>query len=185
MSGHCKTLQHDTEMMKEQLENSSDIIADLKRQLGKADAESKLWKTKYESDALSRMDEIGDQNSKLKILLSEAEQEKENLTFKCEALHKCKQQLSLNLIEVKADLENYKISNSALEKKVSEIDEHNERQKNDLKTAHEQFVQAERETKSNSAELVKLRTMNESLSESVNCHKQENVDLENEIEKLS
>ena len=78
LSGHCKNLQQDIEMMKQQLENSSDMISDLKSQLAKAVAESELWKTKYESDAPSKMCKIEDLNSKLKVMLSEAEQEKDN-----------------------------------------------------------------------------------------------------------
>ena len=173
------------EMMKEQLENSSDLISDLKRQLAKAIAESKLWKNKYESDALSRIDEIDDYNSKLKAMLSEAEQEKENLIFQNDALKKSKQQLTIEIKKLKADLENYKILNSVLEKKVDENREHNERQKNDLKTAQEQFVQAENEHKSCLTELVRLREVNANLIESVNCHKQENIDSENKIKRLT
>ena len=185
MSGHCKTLQHDMEMMKEQLENSSDLISDLKRQLAKAIAESKLWKHKYESDALSKIDEIDDYNSKLKAMLSEAEQEKENLIFQNDALKKCKQQLTIEIQKLKADLENYKILNSVLEKKVDENREHNERHKNDLKTAQEQLVQAENEHKSCLTELVRLRAVNANLIESVNCHKQENIDSENKNKRLT
>ena len=185
LSGHCKSLQHDIEMMKEQLENNSDLILDLKRQLTKAIAESKMWKTKYESDALSKMEEIDDQNSKLKAMLSKVEQEKETSTFKYETLKKCKQQLISEIKVVKADLENYKSSKSGLEKKIDENTEQIGRQKNDLKTAHEQLVQTESEIKSYSTELVKLRTVNDNLSESVNYHKQENINLESKFQKMN
>ena len=49
------------EMIKEQLENSCESVSDLKRKLARANADLKHWKTKYEADALSKIDEIDEQ----------------------------------------------------------------------------------------------------------------------------
>ena len=57
MSGHCRALQNESEITKEQLENIFEEGSDLKRKLAKANADSKLWKTKYEADALLRIEE--------------------------------------------------------------------------------------------------------------------------------
>ena len=82
LSAQCRALQHESEMTKEQLENSSEAVSDLKRKLAKANADSKLWKTKYEADALSRIDEIEQQNSKLKSKLVEEEHLREDFNSK-------------------------------------------------------------------------------------------------------
>jgi peptidoglycan hydrolase CwlO-like protein len=43
LSGHCRTVQHDIEMIKEQLENISESASDLKRKLARANANLKHW----------------------------------------------------------------------------------------------------------------------------------------------
>ena len=85
LSGHCRTLQHDMEMIKEQLENSCESVSDLKRKLARANADLKHWKTKYEADALSKIDEIDEQNMKLKSKLDEVDVQKKSwhLNMKC------------------------------------------------------------------------------------------------------
>ena len=69
-------------MIKEQLESSCESVSDLKRKLAKANADLKHWKTKYEVDALSKVEEIDEQNMKLKSRLDEVEHSKEDLASK-------------------------------------------------------------------------------------------------------
>ena len=88
LSGQCRALQHESEMTKEQLENCSEAVSDLKRKLAKANADSKLWKTKYEADALLRIDEMKNQYSKFKSKIFEEEQQREDLNSKCEMFKK-------------------------------------------------------------------------------------------------
>ena len=52
LSGHCMTLQHDIEMIKEQLEKSCESDSDWKRKLARANADLKHLKTKYKAEAL-------------------------------------------------------------------------------------------------------------------------------------
>jgi hypothetical protein len=41
MTGHCRSLQHDMEMIEKQLENSCESVKDLKRKLARANADLK------------------------------------------------------------------------------------------------------------------------------------------------
>ena len=104
-------------MTKEQLENSSEAVSDLKRKLAKANADSKLWKTKYEADALSRIDEIEKQNSKLKSKLVEEEHLREDFNSKCKMLKKAKNGLSSEVNDMKVVLEKAKMITVNLRKR--------------------------------------------------------------------
>ncbi len=57
----CGTLiQHDCELLREQFEEEQEAKSELQRALSKANAEIAQWRTKYETDAIQRTDELED-----------------------------------------------------------------------------------------------------------------------------
>lgn len=58
--GRFRNLEHDMDTLREQLEEEQEAKADLQRQLSKANAEVQLWRTKYESEGLARLEELED-----------------------------------------------------------------------------------------------------------------------------
>ena len=173
------------EMMKEKLENSSAFILDLKRKLTKATTDSELWKTKYESEAVSKIDEIEDQNSKLKTRLVEAEYTYQELTSNYEGLKKNKHQFCCELEDVKNDLANVKNINGTLEKKINEFDIQNDKQKKEMQIVNEQLVQEIKKNKSYCTDLVDQRELNDNLNQNIVSQQQENNNLMARIQNLS
>jgi len=56
--GKFRNLEHDIDNIREQLEEESEAKADIQRQLSKANAEVQLWRTKYESEGIARVEEL-------------------------------------------------------------------------------------------------------------------------------
>ena len=52
--GKFRNLEHDLDSMREQVDEEAEHKADLQRQLSKANAESQMWRQKYEQDGLAR-----------------------------------------------------------------------------------------------------------------------------------
>ena len=50
--------RHDLDLLREQVEEEQDGKAELQRALSKANVEITSWRTKYESDAIQRMEEL-------------------------------------------------------------------------------------------------------------------------------
>ena len=58
--GRFRNLEHDMDTIREQLDEETEAKADLQRQLSKLNAEVQLWRTKYESEGLARLEELED-----------------------------------------------------------------------------------------------------------------------------
>lgn len=56
--GKFRSVEHDLDSFREQLEEEQEGKADLQRQLSKANAEVQLWRSKYESEGLARLEEL-------------------------------------------------------------------------------------------------------------------------------
>ena len=54
MLGKMKNLEHELEVMREQLDEEYDAKQDLERQLSKGLADVSIWKTRYETEGLAR-----------------------------------------------------------------------------------------------------------------------------------
>lgn len=50
--------RHDCDLMREQLEEEHEAKSELQRALSKANAEVAQWRTKYETDAIQRTEEL-------------------------------------------------------------------------------------------------------------------------------
>jgi chromosome segregation ATPase len=173
------------EMIKEELENSCESVSDLKGKLARANADLKHWKTKYEADALSKIEEIDEQKMKLKSKLDEVEHSKEDLASKYEVLKKSNHRLSSELKDIKTNLENSKMVNKEYEKKINENEFLSEKQRTCLNDLNEQLLQANKENKTYATELIKIRTSNADLNQKISSCKHENGNLETRIKNIS
>merc|ERR1712014_64937 len=83
--------RHDNDLLREQYEEEQEAKAELQRQLSKANAEVASWRTKYETDAIQRTEELEDAKKKLAQKLQEMEEMLESTQAKCASLDKTKQ----------------------------------------------------------------------------------------------
>ena len=53
-----QSCRHDLDLLREQYEEEQEAKGELQRSLSKANAEVALWRTKYETDAIQRTEEL-------------------------------------------------------------------------------------------------------------------------------
>merc|ERR1712072_654707 len=95
--GKMRNLEHELEVMKEHLDEEFDAKQEIERQLSKAFADIQLWKTRYETEGVARMEEIDRDKAKVAMRLSEAEDTISSLQEKIGILEKSKVRLAAEL----------------------------------------------------------------------------------------
>merc|ERR1719350_490885 len=100
-----KNLATDCENMKMRIEEEAERKNDSLRALSKAQAEIQLWKSKFETEALSRIDELEGNKSKLGARVVEAEETIESLNTKIAATEKIKHRIEGELEDLQMEYE--------------------------------------------------------------------------------
>lgn len=85
----------DLDGLREQLEEESDAKTDLQRQLSRANAEANQWRVKFESEGMSRAEELEEIRRKLTIKLQESENNLDAAQSKISGLEKTKSRLQV------------------------------------------------------------------------------------------
>ena len=88
-----KSLSSDCETLKMRIEEEADRKNDSLRQLSKAQSEIQLWKSKYETEALGRIDELEGSRAKLGGKVTESEESIDCLNSKIATCEKSKHRL--------------------------------------------------------------------------------------------
>ncbi|ROT81922.1 myosin heavy chain, isoform N [Penaeus vannamei] len=120
--GKFRNLEHDIDGLREQLDEESEGKADLQRQLSKANAEAQMWRAKYESEGVARVEELEAARMKLAARLEEAEGQIEQLNVKNMNLEKTKQRISTELEDMQIQCERAQALADAAEKKQKNFD---------------------------------------------------------------
>merc|ERR1712066_392864 len=89
--GKFRNLEHDIDGLRDALDEEGDTKAEIQRQLSKNNAEAQMWRAKYESEGVSRAEELEAARLKLSARLEEAEQQIKQLTMKNINLEKLKE----------------------------------------------------------------------------------------------
>lgn len=72
--GHAvQSARHDSDLLREQYEEEQEAKAELQRSLSKANSEVAQWRTKYETDAIQRTEELEEAKYGQLNILSTAE----------------------------------------------------------------------------------------------------------------
>merc|ERR1712064_145467 len=77
--GKFRNLEHEVDLMREQLEEEGQSKADALRMLSKSVGEAQMLRQKYEKDGLARAEELESAKLKLQSRLAEAEGPVQNL----------------------------------------------------------------------------------------------------------
>ena len=81
--------------LREQLEEESDSKTDLQRHLSRANAEANQWRVKFESEGVSRSEELEEIRRKLSAKLQECESNLESAVSKISGLEKNRSRLQV------------------------------------------------------------------------------------------
>ena len=93
------------ENLKDRIEEESEKKSDALKALSKANAEIQLWKSKFETDGMGRIDELEGGKNKLSARLSEAEETIDTLNQKVATTEKTKHRLEVELEDLQLEYE--------------------------------------------------------------------------------
>ncbi|XP_076312164.1 myosin heavy chain, muscle-like isoform X3 [Tachypleus tridentatus] len=184
IAGKFRNLEHDMDGLREQLEEEQEGKADLQRMLSKANAEAQLWRSKYESEGLARVEELEDSKRKLQAKLEENEQNLEQMNVKCSGLEKVKSRLQGEIEDMAIEVDRANNLAATLEKKQKSFDKTIAEWKQKVDDLAAELDASQRECRDYSTELFKLRSSYDDSQEQCEAVKRENKNLQDEIKDL-
>ncbi|XP_071040141.1 myosin heavy chain, muscle isoform X4 [Parasteatoda tepidariorum] len=182
--GKFRSVEHDLDSFREQLEEEQEGKADLQRQLSKANAEVQLWRSKYESEGLARLEELEESKRKLDAKLQEAMETIDQLNARCSGLEKTKSRLQGELEDMTIEVEKANSLASAMEKKQKSFDRIVAEWKQKVDDLAAELDASQKECRNYSTEVFKLRSQYEESQEHYESVKRENKNLQDEIKDL-
>ncbi|XP_077289717.1 myosin heavy chain isoform X15 [Arctopsyche grandis] len=182
--GKFRNLEHDLDNIREQVEEEAEGKADIQRQLSKANAESQLWRSKYESEGLARSEELEEAKRKLQARLAEAEETIESLNQKCLALEKTKQRLATEVEDLQLEVDRATAIANAAEKKQKAFDKIIGEWKLKVDDLAAELDASQKECRNYSTELFRLKGAYEEGQEQLEAVRRENKNLADEVKDL-
>ena len=117
-----KNLNSELENLRMRIDEESEKKTVSLKALSKAQSEIQLWRSKYETEGVARVDELESGHTKLKARLQEAEETIETLNQKVSATEKTKHRLEVELEELQLEYERVHASAIISEKRGRNFD---------------------------------------------------------------
>ncbi|KAG7459364.1 hypothetical protein MATL_G00209830 [Megalops atlanticus] len=180
-----ESARHDCDLLREQFEEEQEAKAELQRGMSKANSEVAQWRTKYETDAIQRTEELEEAKKKLAQRLQDAEEAVEATNSKCSSLEKTKQRLQSEVDDLMMDVERANAAAAALDKKQRNFDKILADWKQKYEESQAELEAALKEVRSMGTENFKMKNAYEECLEHVEMLKRENKNLQQEIVDLT
>jgi len=182
--GKFRNLEHDIDGLREALDEEGEAKGEIQRQLSKANADSQMWRAKYESEGVVRAEELEAARLKLSARLDEAEQQIEALNIKNMNLEKTKARVAAELDDVQVEVERaHSMANSA-EKKQKNFDKIINEWKMKVDDLAAELDASQKECRNYSTEVFRVKAAYEENLEQIDSVKRENKNLADEIKDL-
>merc|ERR1712112_290689 len=110
------------ESMRERIEEESEKKSDALKALSKAQAETQLWRSKFETEGLGRVDELEGSKAKITARLVEAEETIDSLNTKVASTEKTKYRLEAELEDLQMEYERVHAAAVVTEKRGRNFD---------------------------------------------------------------
>ncbi|XP_040573486.1 uncharacterized protein [Lepeophtheirus salmonis] len=182
--GKFKNLEHEVDGLRENLEEEISARDDLNRQINKCEGEANLWRTKYESEAVAKAEELEMSKMKLQARLTEAESTIENLNCKLSQVEKSKGKLHLEIEEMSISLDQAQILNNQMEKKARQFDKIVQEWKGKVDGLSMDLDVSQKECRNASSELFRVKSAYEESVSQLDEVRRENKTLSNEIKDI-
>ncbi|XP_022068846.2 myosin-7B-like [Acanthochromis polyacanthus] len=177
--------RHDCSLLREQLEEEQEVKAELQRALSTANSQLVQWRTKYETDAVLRIEELEEAKKKLVIKLHNAEEAMEASQAKNSSLEKTKQRLQTEIDDLVVELERSNAAVLVLDKRQRNFDTLLSDWKLKFEDSQTELEVSQKESRSLSTELFKLKNCYEEALDHLETVKRENRNLQEEILDLT
>ena len=120
--GKFKGLEGELEKMRDRIEEENAAKADIQRSLSRNVAEAQIWKSKYSTEAMARIEDLENAKCKLVARINEAEECIEGLTLKVTATEKIRNRYAIDLEDLQMEYERITSAIAMAEKKLKNFD---------------------------------------------------------------
>jgi len=179
-----KNLSSELESVSDRINEESEKKSDALKALSKATAESQLWKSKFETEGLGRVDELEGGKAKLSARLVEAEETIDTLNQKVASTEKTRHRLETELEDLQLEYERVHAAAIITEKRGRNFDKviGEWKAKSDDLTA--EVDASHKECRNYNSELFRLKAAWDETSQQLDIVKRENKNLADEIKDL-
>uniref|UniRef100_A0A674BX46 Myosin-7-like n=1 Tax=Salmo trutta TaxID=8032 RepID=A0A674BX46_SALTR len=182
---NVQSARHDSDLLREQYEEEQEAKSELQRGMSKANAEVAQWRTKYETDAIQKTEELEEAKKIKSARLQDAEEAVEAVNAKCSSLEKTKHRLQNEIEDLMVDVERSNAAAAALDKKQRNFDKVLAEWKQKFEESQTELESSQKEARSLSTELFKLKNSYEESLDHLETMKRENKNLQEEISDLT
>merc|ERR1719471_137030 len=171
-----KNMNTELENVKERIEEENERKSDALKALSKAQAELQLWRSKYETEGMGRVDELEGSKNKLSARVQEAEETIESLNQKVASTEKAKHRLETELEDLQLEYERVHAAAIITERRGKNFDK-----VDDLVA---EIEASQKECRNYNSELFRLKAAWDETVEQLDVVKRENKNLADEIKDL-
>jgi len=177
-------LSTDAENLKMKIDEESEKKNDVLRALSKAQAEIQLWKSKFETEGLGRIEELEGARNKLSSRVAEAEENIDALNGKISSAEKSKHRIEVELEEMSMEYERTHAAAVITEKRGKNFEKVVGEWKAKADDMQTEVEASQSECRNLNAEAARLKSALDESSEQLDIVRRENKNLADEIKDL-
>merc|ERR1712213_302660 len=179
-----KMMATDLENLREKLENENARKSDALKALSKSQAEIQLWKSRYETEGMGRIEELEGARNKLQAKIVENEELVDVLSTKVATAEKSKGRLGSDLDEISMEYERVHAAALITEKRAKNFDKVLGEWQSKAADLQAEINASQDEGRNYSSELFRLKAAQQESIEQLDVVKRENKNLADEIKDL-
>merc|ERR1711920_954472 len=179
-----KMMSTDLENLREKLENEAMRKSDAMKALSKAQAEIQLWKSRYETEGIGRIEELEGARAKLQAKIVENEELVDVLQTKVANAEKSKGRLASDLDDISMEYERVHAAALITEKRAKNFDKVLGEWLSKANDVQAEVAASQDEGRNYSSELFRLKAAQDEAVEQLDIVKRENKNLADEIKDL-
>merc|ERR1712180_546833 len=179
-----KMMATDLENLREKLENENMRKSDALKALSKAQAEIQLWKSRYETEGMGRVEELEAARGKLQAKIVEREELVDVLTTKVANAEKSKTRMTADLDDISMEYERVHAAALITEKRGKNFDKVLGEWQSKAADVAAEVAASQDEGRNYSSELFRPKAATDEAVERLDIVKRENKNLADEIKDL-
>merc|ERR1712061_732935 len=182
--GKFKNLEHELDGVKEHMDEEGGLKEDILRQVAKANQESDMWRSKYETEGIAKAEDIEMNKLKLQASLTGAQGTLEQLNPKAAQVDKAKAKVAADIEDMAAQADQAQLLNASMEKKAKQFDKLVNEWKLKAESTSMDLNTAQKECRNASSELFRVKSAYEESILQLDDVRKENKVLSNEIKDI-
>merc|ERR1719403_68049 len=179
-----KMMSTDLENLREKLENEAMRKSDALKALSKSQAEIQLWKSRFETEGMGRIEELESARNKLQSKIVENEELVDVLSTKVANAEKSKGRLGADLDDISMEYERVHAAALITEKRAKNFDKVLGEWQSKAADLGAEIAASQDEGRNYSSELFRLKAAQQESIEQLDVVKRENKNLADEIKDL-